>query len=133
MGQQLWATCKNPKYSPGWMSTCKAQLSPPLQQPPCPRYGCEERQKLHLASPIPPSTFPTLQLHAAVRDEGLGWLFSMSPGHLLEPVLPSQKSSDRKNKTEKFCVCILAGVSGTKKVQGTLVWHVLQVQPLTMD
>lgn len=80
--------------------------------------------------PFPPSTFPTLQPHV---DEELGWLFSVSSGHLLEPVLLSQKSSDRKNKTEKLGVCILAGVRGTKNVQGSLVWHVLQVQLQTVD
>lgn len=69
---------------------------------------------LHI--PFPPSTFPTLQPHVDVCGEGLGWLFSVSPGHLLEP--------GGKNKTEKFWVCILAGVRRTKKVQESLVWHV---------
>lgn len=90
-------------------------LALPFNNLPLPAMAVRRDRSWNLHLPFPPSSFPTLQPHVDVCGEGLGWLLSISPGHLLQPVLPSQKSSGGKNKTEKFWVCILAGVRGTKK------------------
>lgn len=83
MGQQLWVTSEHPKNSLGWMPTPKAQPEPSpliisLSQP---QLGGEEEALF-------PLTLFALQLCVAVCGGGLGWLFSISRGHLLEPVLP---------------------------------------------
>lgn len=70
-----------------------------------------------------PSTF-LLCSHVTVRGGGLGWLFSTSPGCMLELLLPCQESSGREEKLGGgggrwgICCCILAGVSGPKRFLG---------------
>lgn len=95
----------------------KPSLSPPL-------LITSLSQPQHLL--FPPALL-ALQLRVAVCGGGLGRPFSTPAGHLLEPVLPCQESSGReKNNNKKICYCILAGVSGTKRVLGALVWGVLE-------
>lgn len=74
MGQKLWVTSENPKNSPGWMSTFKAQPEPSalITSLSWPWPGGEAEAGGHLPL-LFPSTLPTLQLCVAVRGGGLGW------------------------------------------------------------
>jgi len=88
MGQQLWATSENQKNPLGWTPTSKAQPETFLLINfllACLGEEAEATGDSHL---LFPSTRLALQLRIALCSGGLGQQFSISPGHLLESVLP---------------------------------------------